>query len=917
VIWCRGLPAEMAIGLSDRHVRRFRRGESFPSEWRLRGQRAAYLVQSPIRLAPGQSISWDIVADVHLPQRDISRLRTFLLREPTPNVVLRDRGALATRNVERLVAAADGLSKVADRRFSAHHFANALFNILRGGVFVDQGRINSRDFEHFVRSRNLSVAERCADVLASLPESMSREQLMRATESHGDVNLVRLGQEYLPLTFGRRHGDPSRPWNRFDIRVRDGRGAAAITYEGNWRDIFQNWEALCLSFPEYLPSVIAKFVNASTIDGFNPYRITSDGIDWETPDDGDDWGHYGYWGDHQIVYLLRLLEASRRHRPAHLTQLLRESWFAFADVPYRLRSYQAMLASPRCTVDFDRERHIRVHARMAALGADGALLAAGEIIHVSLAEKLLIWVLSRLCNLVPGGGIWMNTQRPEWNDANNALAGIGLSVVTLCYLRRALNFLIDLFESAGGKPFPISSHVLSWLDDTEPALLLDGVEECDRARRHCMDALGAAFTRYRGRAYAEGPGAPMTVRQDRVLAFLRLSQKKVERSIAANRRSDGLYHSYNLLHATLDSQCAQVERLPLMLEGQVAAISSGVLDGAAVSGLIEALYRSELYRADQDSFLLYPDRAATPFLEKNKVPARDVLAVPLLAALVSGGDERVIMREDVQTFRFAPDLVNGTHLRRALEQAAPGASEAERQAVEALYERTFDHHRFTGRSCSMFGYEGLGCVYWHMPAKLLVAVQEAFFAAVDRGESGEVIESLAEAYERVRGGLGFNKTVSQFGAFPTDPYSHTPGHGGARQPGMTGQVKEELITRMTEFGIRVVDGMVRFEPRLLREEEFLTGPSSFTFIARDGETREISLTPPALAFTWCQVPVVYRIDDTGPRVRVFRRNGRHEVLSVLELGPQTAAELFSRSGEIIRIEVNLPQRALRSVRRNR
>jgi hypothetical protein len=39
-----------------------------------------------------------------------------------------------------------------------------------------------------------------------------------------------------------------------------------------------------------------------------------------------------------------------------------------------------------------------------------------------------------MSNLIPEGGIWMNTQRPEWND-NNALVGNGVSMVTLCYLR--------------------------------------------------------------------------------------------------------------------------------------------------------------------------------------------------------------------------------------------------------------------------------------------------------------------------------------------------------------------------------------------------------------------------------------------------------------------------------------------------
>src|SRR6266404_9045291 len=104
----------------------------------------------------------------------------------------------------------------------------------------------------------------------------------------------------LPITFSRRHGDPSRPWNRFSIRVRKDDGTPAMNYQGNWRDIFQNWEALCTSFPSFLPSMVAKFVNASTADGFNPYRITRAGVEWEEPDPEDPWSNIGYWGDHQI-----------------------------------------------------------------------------------------------------------------------------------------------------------------------------------------------------------------------------------------------------------------------------------------------------------------------------------------------------------------------------------------------------------------------------------------------------------------------------------------------------------------------------------------------------------------------------------------------------------------------------------------
>ena len=41
--------------------------------------------------------------------------------------------------------------------------------------------------------------------------------------------------------------------------------------------IFQNWEALGISYPGFFEGIICKFVNASTADGYNPYRVTRDG----------------------------------------------------------------------------------------------------------------------------------------------------------------------------------------------------------------------------------------------------------------------------------------------------------------------------------------------------------------------------------------------------------------------------------------------------------------------------------------------------------------------------------------------------------------------------------------------------------------------------------------------------------------
>ena len=175
-------------------------------------------------------------------------------------------------------------------------------------------------FVHLRASRAGRGAGRAGGRLAGIGRARHSRWTRRARRSARRANGWCC--EYLPLTFSRRHGDPSRPWNRFSIRVRDAAGRRVVDYQGNWRDIFQNWEALVASQPEYLGSMIATFLGAMTPDGYNPYRIGRDGIDWEVPEPENPWSQIGYWGDHQIVYLLRLLEAAQAHDPALLARLV-------------------------------------------------------------------------------------------------------------------------------------------------------------------------------------------------------------------------------------------------------------------------------------------------------------------------------------------------------------------------------------------------------------------------------------------------------------------------------------------------------------------------------------------------------------------------------------------------------------------
>ena len=102
-----------------------------------------------------------------------------------------------------------------------------------------------------------------------------------------------------------------------------------------------------------------------------------------------------------------------------------------------------------------------------------------------------------------------------------------------------------------------------------------------------------------------------------------------------------------------------------------------------------------------------------------------------------------------------------------------------------------------------------------MVSKLLLAVQETAL----RNQHEACIMELVEKYHEISKGLGFNKSPSDFGAFPTDPYSHSPKGQGARQPGMTGVVKEEIIARQAEVGLVIENGRLTFNSFFIDPKE--------------------------------------------------------------------------------------------------
>jgi len=159
-----------------------------------------------------------------------------------------------------------------------------------------------------------------------------------------------------------------------------------------------------------------------------------------------------------------------------------------------------------------------------------------------------------------------------------------------------------------------------------------------------------------------------------------------------------------------------------------------------------------------------------------------------------------------------------------------------------------------------------------MVSKLLLAVQEICISEKDSDLSG----ALNDCYYDIRRGIGAFKSVNEQGAFPTDPYSHTPAMMGAQQPGLTGQVKEDFISRLVELGIRVNNGSLTIDPFLSTEKD--------------------------ITFTFCTVPISIK-EGSSNEIRVRFKDKSERMISGLALDEELSAEIFNRTGNIQQLYV--------------
>ncbi len=912
VVWSSGLENPKYL-LSSIQVKNFRKRMPLHQEEDVKAEKGAYLLNAEITLSPKGAKEWMIVADVNKNHAAVAEISAQIIGDSKLVAAVEADVEQGTQELIELNAGADALQLSADKFRDTRHFSNTLFNIMRGGIFDNNYQIEKADFAQYLAKASKAAYKNGKAAIDKMGEEFTLSQLKEVAFASDDMDFRRLCLEYMPLKFSRRHGDPSRPWNRFSINTKSEDGSKILDYEGNWRDIFQNWEALAHSYPEFTESMIHKFLNATTFDGYNPYRVTKGGFDWEAIEPDDPWSYIGYWGDHQIIYLLKFLEVLEDRKPGKLESYFDENLFVYANVPYKIKGHEDILKNPKDTIDFDHELDGKIRAWRDEKGADGALLQnqKGAIHKVNFIEKILATVLAKVSNFIPEGGIWMNTQRPEWNDANNALVGNGVSMVTLYYLRRFLKFFEPVFAQAKTDRVGVSAELTDFFRKVKRTLegnrdLLSG-DLNDQQRKTVLDGLGRAAADFRNAIYQNDfSGKTEEVSMKELGQFVEVTLAFLEHSIRANKRSDNLYHAYNLM--TVEGKDAvSISYLSEMLEGQVAVLSSGYLDSKEALEALDGLKNSKLFRPDQYSYILYPNKDLPQFTEKNILSENAVKGSKLLTQLVKAGNAIIIEKDVFGAYHFNGNFKNANDLGAALDSLSSGYAslvEKEKEQILQSFEEVFNHKAFTGRSGTFFGYEGLGSIYWHMVSKLQLAVQECCLKAIEEKESAEVIGRLLEHYYEINAGIGVHKPPTLYGAFPTDAYSHTPAGKGAQQPGMTGQVKEDVLCRFGELGVFVKDGKLLFNPCLLRKDEFLTEAKTFDFVDVNGKRKSAKLAAGSLCFTYCQVPMVYALSERT-KMEVFYKNGTSKAYDALTLSPEDTKAVFERTGAVEKISVQL------------
>ncbi len=127
---------------------------------------------------------------------------------------------------------------------------------------------------------------------------------------------------------------------------------------------------------------------------------------------------------------------------------------------------------------------------------------------------------------------------------------------------------------------------------------------------------------------------------------------------------------------------------------------------------------------------------------------------------------------------------------------------------------------------------------------------------------------------------------------------------GAKQPGMTGMVKEEILIRQVELGFSIENGNLVFDFLLLDRNEFLASPKVFSYWSVDGQQQQMELQAGSIAYSICQVPVILQASNETC-IKVHLTDGSTQQIEGHVLDSVNSKHIFQRDGVVHHLNVCL------------
>ena len=128
---------------------------------------------------------------------------------------------------------------------------------------------------------------------------------------------------------------------------------------------------------------------------------------------------------------------------------------------------------------------------------------------------------------------------------------------------------------------------------------------------------------------------------------------------------------------------------------------------------------------------------------------------------------------------------------------------------------------------------------------------------------------------------------------------------------MTGQVKEEILTRFGELGCFVKKGEIHFNPKLLRTSEFLVKTENFFYTNTNNKDCQIKVEKNQLAFTYCQVAIIYELSKRDKwLIEYFEKSGKIKKIENNTLNFKLSKQIFERKNNIEFLKLYIPKQFL-------